>query len=85
VIARIRIEPEDWPNAEGVLIDLRAAGQDAWRHVGLYALLPRDLDIEVTPGAIIRAAGFRRGEAPHGAPAGVVAMVISDYVEYAVG
>lgn len=82
MIARIRIDPAEWPRSEGVLVDVQRDG--AWRNAGLFALRAREVDIEVQPGDRIRAAGFRQGEPPHGAPAGVVALLLSDYVEHAI-
>jgi len=82
VIARIDISPSDWPRSEGVLVD-RDTGA-GWQNVGLYALRRRQIDVEVEPGARLRLAGFRLGEVPPGAPAGVAALLLSDYVEVAV-
>lgn len=84
MIARIHIDPAEWPRSEGVLVDVRRGGED-WRQAGLYALRRRDIDIEVSAGDQIRVAGFRRGAPPFGAPAGVVALLLSDFVEVTCG
>lgn len=82
MIARVHINPSEWPHSEGVLVDRYRAG--TWRHVGLYALRERDIDVDVEPGDRLRLAGFRQGDVPYGSPAGVVALLLSDYVEVTV-
>ena len=84
MIARIHIDPAEWPRSEGIVVDVKRPGE-AWRQAGLYALRARDIDIEVNPGDRIRAAGFREGAAPHGSPAGVMALLLSDFVEVTCG
>lgn len=83
MIAKIHIDPADWPRSEGVLVD-RHRGV-AWEHVALYALRERDIEIEVEPGDKLRFAGFRKGIAPLNAPKGFDALLLSDYLEIPIG
>lgn len=79
MLARVSIIAAEWPRSEGVLVDRGRAG--TWDHIGLYALRDRDIEVEVSKGDRLRLAGFRIGAVPDGAPAGVQALLLSDYVE----
>lgn len=83
MIARIRIDPADWARSEGVLVDRHRDGR--WANVALYALRDREIDVEVESGDRLRLAGFRTGDVPHGAPAGITALIVGEYVEVPVG
>ena len=83
MIARIRIVANEWPGSDGVVVD-RTTGA-GWGSVGYYDLHDRDISVEFNAGDRLRIAGFRRGDVPQGAPAGVTAFLLGDFVEVPLG
>jgi hypothetical protein len=84
---RIRIDENTFDGASpmAMAIDRLPAGSSEWVPVGLYGVRDREIEVDVEPGDRLRAAGASPARVPHGAPAGLTALILSDWIEIPLG